>query len=143
MEAERRQKEEKQHDALESVLRRKAIKEQHGGKGYTQKELSGRLWELVRASEALKSSLAVDEDVEQPAQTDTGATQVEAGASEAVTAPEFDNLPVAEPVEPQKYRRKAVFEDLGVSQQAAWCAPPKATIWCHGPGYTFHIALIL
>ena len=99
-----------------NASRQQAIKQLHKGKNYTHKELSERLWSLVTAAEELTGRTREDsESGEQPLE------QLDAG--QAVEAPPA-RPPVASPQEAQthKYRRSAVFEDIGVPQQAAWCA---------------------
>lgn len=100
-------------------MRQQVIQQQHKGRKYSEQELSGRLWELVRASEKFTERAHEDSDAaERPLM------QQSAQAAQYDAAPQM-RQPISSPQEAPAdiQRRKGVFEDIGVPQQAAWCAP--------------------
>ena len=101
-----------------NAMRQRTIRQQHQGRKYTEQELSQGLWGLVRASE--KMTGRTREDVaagEQPL------PRPEAGHPDD-TPSMHPTLPSPREAQADKHRRPAVFEDVGVSQQAAWCGLP-------------------
>jgi hypothetical protein len=92
--------------------RRHAIQHQHRGQNYSKQELSRRLWDLVKAAEKFTKRERKDDDVLE--QQNDG----EAHDGAPLVDPTFSS---AQQDGSGQQRRKGVFEDIGVSQQAAWC----------------------
>jgi hypothetical protein len=105
------------------AMRQQVIQLQHKGRNYNKQELSERLWELVRASEKFSNrAQSVDDSAERPVmQQDAGEAQTDAGPQV------YQESSSVQQGSMEKQRRKGVFEDIGVSQQAAWCGAFTAT----------------
>lgn len=125
-------------------MRQQAIQQQHRGRNYTKEQASSGLWDLVRASEMLTNrEQSETADEEHLADADAGASEQPVSstrAAQSVHSAELDPPPSPQQVHADQQRRKGVFEDIGVSQQAAWCGPLHTSLCSRAvPPETLHM----